>query len=73
MDDDCAEAFHIYCTQIVNWPHNGNDLSETLEGFQESYQGYFGTGNNPKTDFACQYIEYTGILAGAPDHLDKVL
>ena len=71
MDDDTAEAFQIYCTQIVYWPSNGNDLNETLEGFQESYQGYFGNGNDPKTDFAYQFIEGTGLLAGASPMLER--
>ena len=71
MDDDTAEAFQIYCTQIVYWPSNGNDLDETLEGFQESYQGYFGKRNDPKTDFAYQFVEDTELLAGAPDILER--
>jgi antirestriction protein len=71
MDLDTAEAFQIYCTQIVSWPSNGNDLDETLVGFQESYQGYFGKRNDPKTDFASQFVEDTGLLAGAPDILER--
>ncbi|MDQ6482672.1 antirestriction protein ArdA [Dyadobacter sp. LHD-138] len=71
MENDTAEAFEIYCTQIVSWPSNGNDLDETLEGFQESYQGYFGKSNDPKTDFAYQFVEDTGLLAGAPDILER--
>ena len=31
MDDDRGEAFEIYCSDIVSWPANGNDLEETLE------------------------------------------
>ena len=54
MEDEASAAFEICCTQIVSWPSNGNDLDETLEGFQESYQGYFGKENDPKTDFAYQ-------------------
>ncbi|MDQ6479988.1 antirestriction protein ArdA [Dyadobacter sp. LHD-138] len=71
MDDDTTEAFEIYCAQIVYWPSNGNDLDETLEGFEQSYQGYFGKGNDPKKDFAYQFVEDTGLLAGAPDILER--
>jgi antirestriction protein len=64
MNDDTEEAFQIYCVQIVYWPSNGNDLDETLEGFEQSYQGYLGKKNDPKTDFAYQFAEDTGLLAG---------
>jgi len=37
MDEDRAEAFELYCSDIVSWPANGNDLEETLEGFNEAY------------------------------------
>ena len=71
MDDDTEEAFQIYCAQIAYWPYNGNDLDETLEGFEQSYQGYFGKRNDPKTEFAYQFVEDTGLLAGAPDILER--
>ena len=36
MDEDRAEAFELYCSDIVSWPANGNDLEGTLEGFNEA-------------------------------------
>lgn len=72
MDDDTAEAFQIYCLQIVYWPSDGNDLDETLEDFNETYQGYYGgVMKDPKTEFAYQFVEDTGLLAGAPDMLER--
>ncbi|TKT92661.1 antirestriction protein ArdA [Dyadobacter frigoris] len=72
MDDDRAEAFELYCSNIVSWPANGNDLEETLEGFNEAYQGYYGgVMKDPKTEFTYQYVEDTGMLAGAPSVLER--
>ena len=71
MDIDTAEAFQIYCTQIVSWPPIGYDLDDALKGFQESYRGYFGNENGPKTDFAYQFIEGTGLLAGDSAMLER--
>jgi len=71
MDDDRAEAFQLYCSNIISWPVNGNDINETLEGFNEAYQGYYGGAmKDPKTEFTYQYVEDTGMLAGVPEHLE---
>ena len=75
MGEERAEAFEIYCSSIVSWPSNGNDLEETLQGFEESYQGYYsGSMKDPKpaagaVEFTYQYIEETGMLINAPDIL----
>ena len=72
MDEDRAEAFELYCSDIVSWPANGNDLEETLEGFNEAYQGYYGGAmKDPKTEFTYQYVQDTGMLAGAPSVLER--
>ena len=72
MDDDKAEAFEIYCSDIVSWPASRNNLEETLEGFEQSYQGYFGgVMKDPKTEFTYQYVEDTGMLPGAPEILER--
>ena len=72
MDEDRAEAFEIYCSSIVLWPSNGNDLDETLQGFEESYQGYFsGTIKDPELEFTYQYIEDTGMLSDVPELLQR--
>jgi len=42
MDEETAEAFEIYCKQINYWPCNGYELEDQLEGFRESYRGFFG-------------------------------
>jgi antirestriction protein len=74
MDQERAEAFEIYCSSIVSWPSNGNDLEETLQGFEESYQGYFsGSMKDPETEFAYQYIEDTGMLSDVPELLQSIL
>lgn len=36
MDDDRAEAFELYCANIISWPASGNDLDETLKSFNEA-------------------------------------
>jgi antirestriction protein len=72
MDDDRAEAFEIYCSDIVSWPANGNDLKETLQSFEEACQGYCGGDfKDPKTEFIYQYVEDTGMLSGAPQILER--
>ena len=72
MDDDTAEAFELYCSNIASWPANGNDLEETLKGFNGAYQGYYaGVLKDPKTEFAYQYVEDTGMLAGVPELLER--
>jgi antirestriction protein len=72
MDLERAEAFEIYCASIVLWPSNGNDLDETLQGFEESYQGYFsGTIKDPELEFIYQYIEDTGMLSDVPELLQR--
>ena len=72
MDNERAEAFQLYCSDIVSWPVNGNDLEETLEGFNEAYQGYYGGAmKDPKTEFTYQYVEDTGMLAGASELLER--
>jgi antirestriction protein len=72
MDDDRTEAFEIYCSNIISWPANGNDLEETLEGFNEAYQGYYGGAwKDPKTEFTYRYIEDTGMLSQAPEILER--
>ena len=72
MDEDIAEAFELYCSNIISWPANGNDLDEMLEGFNEAYQGYYGgVMKDPKTEFAYQYIEDIGLLAGVPELLER--
>jgi antirestriction protein len=72
MDDERSEAFEIYCSDIISWPANGNDLEETLEGFDEAYQGYYGWAmKDPKTEFTYQYVEDTGMLAGASSLLER--
>ncbi|CAG5013053.1 hypothetical protein DYBT9275_05327 [Dyadobacter sp. CECT 9275] len=72
MDDDRAEAFEIYCSDIISWPANGNELEETLEGFEEAYQGYYGGAfKDPKTEFTYQYVEDTGMLSGVPETLER--
>jgi antirestriction protein len=72
MDDQRAEAFELYCSNIISWPANGNDLDETLEGFNEAYQGYYGGAmKDAKTEFAYQYIEDIGLLAGVPQMLER--
>lgn len=72
MGQGRAEAFEIYCSSIVSWPSNGNDLEETQQGFEESYQGYFaGSMKDPETEFAYQYIEDTGMLSDVPELLQR--
>jgi antirestriction protein len=77
MDEERAEAFEIYCSSIVSWPSNGNDLDETLRGFEESYQGCFsGSMKDPETaagavEFTYQYIEETNMLADVPKLLER--
>ncbi|GLU51550.1 antirestriction protein [Dyadobacter frigoris] len=72
MDDQRVEAFELYCSNIISWPANGNDLDETLEGFNEVYQGYYGGAmKDPKTEFAYQYIEDIGLLEGVPQMLER--
>lgn len=72
MDDDRAEAFVISCSDIVFWTVNGNDLEETLESFEEVYQGYYGGAfKDPKTEFTYQYVEDTGMLSEAPEILER--
>ncbi|MCF0059089.1 antirestriction protein ArdA [Dyadobacter sp. CY356] len=72
MDVNSAEAFELYCSNIISWPANGNDLEETLEGFNEAYQGYYGgVMKDPKTEFAYQYIEDIGLLEGVPQMLER--
>ncbi|MBE9465484.1 antirestriction protein ArdA [Dyadobacter subterraneus] len=72
MDDQRAEAFELYCSNIISWPANGNDLDETLEGFNEAYQGYYGGAmKDPKTEFAYQYIEDIGLLERVPQMLER--
>ncbi|NIJ52319.1 antirestriction protein [Dyadobacter arcticus] len=72
MDDDTAEAFKIYCEQISSWPRNGKALGEQLESFQEGYRGYFGGSmKDAKIEYACKYIDETGMFADAPSVLER--
>jgi antirestriction protein len=72
MDNGRAEAFELYCSDIVFWPANGNDLEETLEGFNEAYQGHYGgVMKDPKTEFTYQYVEDTGMFHGVPEILER--
>jgi hypothetical protein len=49
IDPGRAEAFWIYFSSILPWPSNGNDLDETLQGFEGSYQSYFSRCMNFKS------------------------
>ncbi len=72
MDQTTAEAFRLYCANITSWPAYGNDFEAMLEEFNESYQGYYGGAmKDPKTEFAYQYIEDIGLLAGVPQMLER--
>jgi len=72
MDDQRAEAFELYCSNIISWPSKGNELDETLKGFNEAYQGYYGGAvKDPKTEFAYQYMEDIGLLSGVPQMLER--
>lgn len=72
MDDDTAEAFEVYCSQIDYWPSNGKDITEQLDDFQASYQGYFGgTSGDATVEYAYQYVEDTGMLSNVPSNLER--
>jgi antirestriction protein len=72
MSEERAQAFEIYCSSIVSWPSNGNDLDETVQEFEESYQGYFGGSmKDAEIEFAYQYIEDTGMLSDVPESLER--
>lgn len=72
MDDETAEAFEIYCKRINYWPSNGCELDDQLEGFQESYQGFFGgSGKDAALEYTYQYVEDTGLLSGVPVTLER--
>lgn len=72
MSSEGSEAFELYCSNIVSLPGNGIDFDELLEGFNESYQGYFGgVMKDAKIEFAYQYIEDTGMLSDVPEILER--
>lgn len=72
MDSDRAVAFELYCNSIAGRPASGMDFDELLEGFNDSYQGYFGgVMKDAKTEFTYQYIEDTGLLSGVPEILER--
>ncbi len=72
MSSEGAEAFELYSSNIASWPGNGMDCDELLEGFNESYQGYFGgVIKGAKIEFAYQYIEDTGMLSDVPEILER--
>ncbi|OJV16415.1 MAG: antirestriction protein [Dyadobacter sp. 50-39] len=72
MDGETAEALDIYCKQINYWPSNGYELDDQLEGFRESYQGFFGgSGKDATLEYTYQYVEETGLLSDVPSTLEK--
>jgi antirestriction protein len=72
IDSTTADAFRLYCEHMTSWPEFGTDFETMLEGFHQSYQGYYGGAmKDPKTEFACQYIEDTGLLCGVPELLER--
>ncbi|MDR6804540.1 antirestriction protein [Dyadobacter sp. BE34] len=72
MDHETAEAFEIYCKQTNYWPSNGYELDDQLDGFRESYRGFFGgSGKDATLEYTYQYIEETGLLSGVPSALEK--
>lgn len=71
MDDETAEAFEIYCKLINYWPSNGYELQNQLEGFRESYRGFFGGSKDPELEYTYQYVEETGLLSDLPSALEK--
>ncbi|GLU54936.1 antirestriction protein ArdA [Dyadobacter frigoris] len=72
MGEERAKAFEIYCSSIVSWPLNGNDLDETRQEFEDAYRGYFsGSMKGPELEFIYQYIEESGMLADAPKLLKR--
>jgi len=70
MDDETAEAFEIYCKQINYWPSNGYELDGQLEGFRESYRGFFG---GSMKDPELEYTYHTSKKLGCCQECLRVL
>jgi antirestriction protein len=63
MEQHRAEAFEIYCSQIVRWSADG-DLDEQLQNFDECYQGYYAeSAADPQLEYAYEYVDQTGMLS----------
>ena len=71
MDQDRACGFELYCKHIATWPDQGKDIDEQLDRFNEVYQGYFSGLGDAAEEFAYQYVEDTGLLAGVSPTIQR--
>ena len=71
MDDDKIEALEIYRDNILG-KHYEISVSDLIEQFEESYQGYYGgKSDTAEVEYAYEYVEQAGILNNCPNELSR--